>query len=431
MRVAPVRTVALEAVLIDARRQLLARAATSEADDSLIDFACVLAQQCFINEYVFALSDEETAQARNLTDALVTALASGGPLSPLVLAAVAAYTPLHALAQADFLLQRSWPAAAEALIMQQVIEPRQEREIRGSIPALTTIEDEVSRKVQRQYEDMPYPRWLGAAPIGQPVTIDWYLRSQFPAAPIRSFLPHAGLDILIAGCGTGQHTIETAQRFASARVLAIDLSRTSLGYAIRKTRALGLTNVDYAQADILKLATLGRSFDVIEVGGVLHHMRDFAEGWRVLLTVLRPGGVMHVGLYSALARADVRSARAFIAEHGYGESADDIRRCRQEVLRREEGSALRNVTKYADFFTTSECRDLLFHVQEQQLSIPEIAAFLRAHGLNFLGFTGVGHAYRARFPVDIAMTNLEQWHQFETEHPMAFTGMYQFWVQKP
>jgi hypothetical protein len=161
-------------------------------------------------------------------------------------------------------------------------------------------------------------------------------------------------------------------------------------------------------------------------------MRDFAEGWRALLTVLRPGGVMHVGLYSALARADIRAARAFIAERGYGESADAIRGCRQKLLRGEEGSALRNVTKYADFFTTSECRDLLFHVQEQQLSIPEIAAFLRQHGLNFLGFTGtVGHTYRARFPADAAMTDLEQWHQLETEHPMTFTGMYQFWVQKP
>jgi tetratricopeptide (TPR) repeat protein/SAM-dependent methyltransferase len=432
MRSAPVRTVALEAVLTDARRQLLAQAATSEANDPFIDFACALAQQCFINEYVFALSDEESAQAHKLTNALVTALACGESISPLLLAAVAACTPLHVLAQADLLLQRSWPAAAEALIVQQVVEPRQEHEIRGTITALTTIEDDVSRKVQRQYEDMPYPRWLTAAPIGQPVTIDWYLRSQFPAAPIRASLPHANPDILVAGCGTGQHTIETAQRFAGARVLAIDLSRTSLGYAIRKTRALGLTNVDYAQADILQLAQLGRSFDLIEVGGVLHHMRDFAEGWRALLTVLRPGGVMHVGLYSALARADIRAARAFIAERGYGESADDIRRCRQELLRCEEGSALHNVTKYADFFTTSECRDLLFHVQEQQLSIPEIATFLRAHGLNFLGFTGaVGHAYRARFPADVAMTDLEQWHQFETEHPMAFAGMYQFWVQKP
>ena len=433
MRSAQVRAVALEAVLTDARRQLLARAAAAEAlDDTLIEFACALAQQCFINEYVFALRDEESSQAHKLTDALVTALASGEGISPLLLAAVAAYAPLHSLAQADLLPQRSFPPAAEALIVQQVLEPRQEHQIRRTIPVLTSIEDDVSRKVQRQYEDMPYPRWFTPGSIGQPVTIEWYLRSQFPAAPFRASLPHGGLDILVAGCGTGQHAIETARRFTGSRVLAIDLSRTSLGYAIRKTRALGLSNVDYAQADILKLAQLGRSFDLIEVGGVLHHMRDFSEGWRALLTVLRPGGVMYVGLYSALARTDIRAARAFIAERGYGESADDIRRCRQELLRCEEGSALHNVTKYGDFFTTSECRDLLFHVQEQQLTIPEIATFLRAHGLNFLGFTGaMGHAYRRRFPADVAMTDLEQWHEFETEQPMAFTGMYQFWVQKP
>jgi SAM-dependent methyltransferase len=158
---------------------------------------------------------------------------------------------------------------------------------------------------------MPYPRWLKAAPVGQPTTIDWYLRGQFPAAFIRAEL-RSGLDVLIAGCGTGQHAIEATRRFADARVLAVDLSRTSLGYAIRKTRALGLGNVDYAQADLLQLGSLARAFDLIEAVGVLHHLRDWRLGWRTLLTLLRPGGFMHVGLYSALARGDIRSARAFM-----------------------------------------------------------------------------------------------------------------------
>ena len=55
----------------------------------------------------------------------------------------------------------------------------------------------------------------------------------------------------------------------------------------------------------------------------------------------------------------------------------DIRRCRQEILASEDGTPLKNVAKYSDFFTTSECRDLLFDVQEHQLTIPQIAAFLR------------------------------------------------------
>ena len=42
----------------------------------------------------------------------------------------------------------------------------------------------------------------------------------------------------------------------------------------RKTRELGLKNVEYAQADILKLQSIDRSFDVIEAGGVLHHLQS-------------------------------------------------------------------------------------------------------------------------------------------------------------
>ena len=48
----------------------------------------------------------------------------------------------------------------------------------------------------------------------------------------------------------------------------------------------------------------------------------------------------------------------------------------------------RTSPRYSDFFTTGECRDLLFHVQEHQFTIPEIKNFLAEIGLTFLGFTG-------------------------------------------
>ncbi len=32
-----------------------------------------------------------------------------------------------------------------------------------------------------------------------------------------------------------------------------------------------MTNIEYAQADILKLGDIGRTFDIIESVGVLHH----------------------------------------------------------------------------------------------------------------------------------------------------------------
>src|SRR5262249_5099377 len=151
-------------------------------------------------------------------------------------------------------------------------------------------------------------------------------------APVCELRQDQGLDVLVAGCGTGQHPIHIAQQFAGARVLAVDLSRPSLAYARRKTSELGLTQIEYAQADILNLGVLCRSLDLIEAVGVLHHLKDPQAGWRVLVSLLRPGGVMNIGLYSELARQDVVQARAVITERGYGPTADDIRRCRQDMF---------------------------------------------------------------------------------------------------
>src|SRR5581483_1406798 len=50
----PVRDVALERVLTSVRAALLDRAAANALDDDALGFCCALAQQCFINEYVFA-----------------------------------------------------------------------------------------------------------------------------------------------------------------------------------------------------------------------------------------------------------------------------------------------------------------------------------------------------------------------------------------
>src|SRR5579863_908907 len=74
-------------------------------------FCCALAQQCFINEYVFSWTAEEKRQAERLRERLVEALASGAPIPELWLAAVAAYEPLALLPQADLLIKRRWSAA--------------------------------------------------------------------------------------------------------------------------------------------------------------------------------------------------------------------------------------------------------------------------------------------------------------------------------
>jgi hypothetical protein len=142
---------------------------------------------------------------------------------------------------------------------------------------------------------------------------------------------------------------------------------------------------------------------------------------------------MYVGLYSEVARRQVKAVRAFIAERGYRPTADGIRQCRQDIMDLADGAPEKDVVRFSDFFTTSECRDLLFHVQEHRHTLPQIAAFLSENDLAFLGFDlhpSVLQQYAARFPADRAMTDLSLWHIFEQENPGTFVGMYQFWTQK-
>ena len=86
-----------------------------------------------------------------------------------------------------------------------------------------------------------------------------------------------------------------------------------------------------------------------------------------------------------------------------------------------------------DFYVTSECRDLLFHVQEHRFTLPQIKETLGNFCLHFIGFQLEPHViyeYRARFPDDKSKTNLDHWNDFEREFPDTFVGMYRFWVQK-
>ena len=164
---------------------------------------------------------------------------------------VAAYFPLHGLANAERLLERSWPAPVEAVLTQQLREPLRELRLRADIPRLTGIENPVSRLVQNQYEENPYPRWVRPAPE-TPDTIGNFLSSKFPFAQFERPAGRSLPDILIAGCGTGQRSIAMARKFGAPHMLAVDLSLASLGYARRKSEELGLT-IAYAQADILEL----------------------------------------------------------------------------------------------------------------------------------------------------------------------------------
>lgn len=414
---APVCDLALEGFLTGLRQTLLLNPVFVQTAPQL---TASLAQQCFINEYIYPLSAAESAAFQNLsgTDALLI---------------LACYQALHTLSESAALLTQTWPEPLQGVIRQQIIEPQQEASLASAMPSLSPINDQVSQAVRAMYEESPYPRWVKAPPSGNPQPMNAFLAQNYP---LSGFVPLAAdnpLQVLIAGGGTGQHPLHTARRFTGAQVQVIDLSRRSLAYAQRKTQELGLKNIKYAQADILQIGQINETFDLIESVGVLHHMADPWAGWEALISRLKPNGLMKLGFYSQTARKNINRLRDFIKSEGFGNTPGAIRACRQQLIEHSESGDINDIFLMRDFYSTSACRDLLFHVQEHQMTLPELDAFIQSHGLRFIGFETDAHtrdAYHQQFPDDPAATSLLNWHRFEQEHPNTFISMYQFWLQK-
>ena len=185
------------------------------------------------------------------------------------------------------------------------------------------------------------------------------------------------------------------------------------------------------QADILDLSKLNKKFDIIESGGVLHHMHDPLAGWSTLTECLNTGGLMKIGLYSELARQHFVKIRNEIRQKRIKSNYADMRTFRDIISESEENHHTLIRTS-SDFYSLSTLKDLLFHVQEHRFTIPQIKDYLDKLGLKFCGFEA------ARIVRNFKIENthpedpydLDKWQVFEEANPRTFAGMYQFWCQK-
>lgn len=371
-----------------------------------------LAIQCHLNEFAWA----EDAIERQLADRMAGRLAT---LTPAQVMALACYRPLSEIPGAEALLKRGWSGPVADVLQEQVVGPREVRALAAAMPSLTRVREGVSEAVRAQYEVHPYPRWRRAGE-GDPIT--QIAGRALPPEP----------QVLIAGCGTGRHAVEAALMMPTARILAVDLSRASLAYGALKARELGLeARLRFARADLLELPELGETYDLVQAVGVIHHMADPFEGARAVTRLVKPGGLLSLGLYSAVARARLKPAKALAATY----TAETVRELRADILARPDSDPVKAPALWArDFYSQSGCRDLLMHVQEHEHCPADIARMMAECGLEFLGFEVSPQAkarYRELNPHDPDGLDLDSWARFEVDHPGVFAGMYQFSAQKP
>lgn len=425
----------LEHLLVALRRQILLSVKTDDllGNKDLFAFALALVAQAQINQFIWPVTSEEE-EALTRVSVKADELAAGDIAASAALVRLLLYRDVGETVLADWpaeQVRRIRPKALAALIEPVIADRAQEEALSAGIQSLGEITDQTSQAVSQQYEAAPYPRWTSLNVGAAPVRLQEIRR--LAAAGDGAFVD-GSLDVLIAGCGTGHHAAQAAVAYGSdARITGLDMSRASLAYATRMAEKFALGNVAFVQADLLDVARLGRTFDVIECVGVLHHMAEPFTGWLRLLDVLKPGGLMYVGLYSAVSRRNIAALRQAPDTPKPGCSDGEARAFRAALMTHEEEGAEGGLTASDDFYTLSDFRDLVLHPCEHQMTLDEISAFLDAEGLAFRGFTldaGTLTRFAKMFPDAPVPGRLADWAQFEEANPRTFDGMYCFWCQK-
>jgi SAM-dependent methyltransferase len=415
------------------RRSLLLDADRARLEDrTIFALALALLGQGINNDYAWAETEEET---RALSALVIDkeAVLAGDLGAAMVLLLRSLYSdPGAFLADVDAAACRAIrPKPLRDLLSSHLAARDERREAARNLPRLAGPTDDTSRRVTAQYEASPYPRWQSLH-VSPPGSLRLALQGYFKP-PELAFMDRP-FGVLIPGAGTGHQALQSAFAYGpNASLLAIDLSAPSLGYATVAARRYGARNVEFMVADILNLDRLDRQFEIIECVGVLHHLKDPWLGWRNLIAKLGPGGLMYIGLYSSISRANIRRLRSEPGYPGPGCTDRAARAYRASLLARPDGEPGAELKLSNDFYALREFRDLVLHESEQQVTLEEVEEFLARNHLEFRGFTldgGVWDDFVSHCPNDPWPGKLANWAGFERDHQRTFDGMYRFWCAR-
>lgn len=428
----------LEQFLISIRKQALLHSIAGEYKDiNLLHLAEALSIQAEHNEHILAYDTEEKDIVDTIKELLSVSIQSNASLPAFshLITLYAMYEPLwtpmlaSALTKIEF---TDWPEYTRNLMQIAIVDRQEINQWVNHIRQLGSIENPMSIQVKQQYEENPYPRWLHLG-YNTPTNYGRTLERELEGFKAPAFFNMGTIKVLIAGSGTGQHALRVAKYFRNVDVLAIDLSQQAMAYAKRMATLHNISNVRFLCADILELADLDETFHVIECSGVLHHMESPKEGLNALVSKLKPKGLLKLGLYSQQARSVVNQIRKVINSHQLPATRKGIRHLRQALLNDHLPVNTSVLLNSEDFYSTSGCRDLLFHIQEHQFDPIGLKKLLHNAELSFLGFIipdTVRQNYLTMFPEDEQLRSLKNWQQFERKHPQTFASMFQFYVQR-
>ncbi len=196
------------------------------------------------------------------------------------------------------------PACANALTSEWLCTGCGTRyEAPGGILNLRIASDARVELVRRFYEYAPFPGYSECDSLSS-------LRARAERNKFARLLDQAipgNARILEMGCGTGQMSLYLAR--ADRLVIGADLTRTSLELAGAAAHRFKLDRVLFVETDLHRPGLRPGSFDVVYSSGVLHHTPNPRASFARIAQLARPGGMIVLGVYNAIARVPHRLRR--------------------------------------------------------------------------------------------------------------------------
>lgn len=172
------------------------------------------------------------------------------------------------------------------------------------VPALRLRGSNRTETVRAFYSAAPFPGY----PPNDSLT---WLRARAQRSRFARLLDEAipgDARIVEIGCGTGQMSIYLAR--ADRVVIGADLTRASLLLAAAAAKRFAVDKALFVETDLASPGLRQAAFDIVYCSGVLHHTADPRESFRRIAKLVRPGGMIVIGLYNAIARIPLRLRRA-------------------------------------------------------------------------------------------------------------------------
>jgi SAM-dependent methyltransferase len=289
---------------------------------------------------------------------------------------------------------------------------------------LERLRDELALRTRRRDELEQMAVSLGTAPAGRhdaPRSCPRWFKEPF--APRR--LPPAVLDrlralrkprieVLVAGCGSGQDLFSLCATHPDAHVTAFDPNAEKLAHAARRCEEAGLHRIDFVPGGLLDVAPLGWTFDVIECLGMERPVPDADFGCEALARCSRPGSLLRLAVYGEATCRVVSALRNAAQVRGITRWLADLRFFRAELLDGWHGALPPALLRSPEFFTASGLRDLLFADGPGTFGTSAWRSMLELHGFDFI----CEETERAGSP------------RFERDDAFAFRGDRFLWFER-